>query len=189
MEKEKDLMKILKKNIGTSEHFVALATINPRLYQEINLLMIKYLVQSQNIPGLYVTLNKPFEVMFGLFKKEGINTDMVIFIDAVTATAGGNAEKTKNCLFIGNPENLSDISLAMDQAIRSIPSGEKFLFFDSLDTLLIYNKPVTVAKFIHFLATKMRVWKVKGIIISLSRESNRELIDELSQFCDVRFDL
>ena len=189
MEKEKDLINILKKYIGASKNYVALATVNPRLYQEINLFMIKYLVKEEGIPGLYVTLNKPFEVLYRLFKREGINTEMIIFIDAITMTAGGNIERIKNCLFIGNPENLSDISMAMDQAVRSIPSEEKFLFFDSLDTLLMYNKAVTVARFIHFLASKMRVWRVKGIIISLSRESNKELIDELSQFCDVRFEL
>jgi hypothetical protein len=34
----------------------------------------------------------------------------------------------------------------------------------------------------------MRVWKVKGIIISLERDADKELIEELSQFCDVVID-
>ena len=189
MEKENGLSSTLKRRIGKVRNYVALAIINPKLYQKINLGIIRNLIQKEKTPGLYVTLNKPFEVMFNLFKKENIDTDMIIFIDAVTRTAGGNIEKSKNCLYIGNPEDLSDISLAMDQAISGIPTEEKFLFFDSLDTLLIYNKPITVAKFVHFLAGKMRVWKVKGIIISLSTGSNKELIDELSQFCDVRLEL
>jgi len=46
----------------------------------------------------------------------------------------------------------------------------------------------TVARFIHFLAGKMRVWQVKAIIISLERKEDKELIDELSQFCDVIMD-
>ena len=115
--------------------------------------------------------------------------NMVIFIDAVTKTAGGRTNKTKSCLFIGSPENLSDISMAMDQAVRAVPKEEKFLFFDSLNTLLIYNSPQVVAKFIHFLSGKMRVWKVKGIIITLEKETNKELINELSQFCDVVLEL
>ena len=77
----------------------------------------------------------------------------------------------------------------MDQAVRAIPGEKKFLFFDSLSTLLIYNKPITVAKFIHFLSGKMRMWRVKGIIISLEKESDKELLSELSQFCDIRLDL
>ena len=84
---------------------------------------------------------------------------------------------------------MSDISISMDQAVRAIPSDEKFLFFDSLSTLLMYNNVGTVAKFIHFLAGKMRVWKVKGIIVSLRKEKDSELIENLMQFCDVMLEL
>ena len=124
-----------------------------------------------------------------LFERKKIDTKLIIFIDAVTKTVGGNIKKTRNCLYIGNPENLSDISLAMDQAVRALGNKEKFLFFDSLSTLLIYNKVNTVARFIHFISGKMRIWKVKGIIISLQKDKDKELIDELSQFCDVTIKL
>jgi len=70
----------------------------------------------------------------------------------------------------------------------ALPGKEKFLFFDSLPTLLLYNSVETVARCVHFLDIKMRVWKVKGIIISLERQANKEPIDELSQFCDVLID-
>lgn len=103
--------------------------------------------------------------------------------------ANGDIKKTKECLYIGSPENLSDIAVAMEQAVMAIQSEDKFLFFDSLNTLLLYNKAITVAKFIHFLSTKMRTWKVKGIIVSLHKDKDKELIDELSQFCDVIMDM
>ncbi len=182
----------IKKEFGDKvkdlKEYVALATIDAKNYQKINLEIIKHLVENKNIPGVYVTLNKPFKTMQSILKKEKIDTDMIIFIDAVTKTSGGKTEKTDNCLFIGSPDNLSDISIAMDQAVRSLPSKEKFVFFDSLSTLLIYNSLATVAKFIHFLAGKMRVWKVKGVIVSLRKEKDQELIDELMQFCDVILD-
>ena len=114
---------------------------------------------------------------------------MVIFIDAVTQTSGGEIERTDSCLFIGSPEKLSDISVAMDQAVRSLPSKDRFVFFDSLNVLLMFNHVGTVGRFIHFLAGKMRAWRVKGIIVSLEKEKNKELIEELSQFCDVTLDI
>lgn len=180
---------ILEKNLSGVQQYVALATVDASKYQETNIEFISYLTTVSNTPGVYVTLNKPFATLDALFKKAGINTDMVIFIDAVTRTSGGAIEKTSKCLFIGSPENLSDISLAMDQAVRAIPGEQRFLFFDSLSTLLIYNKATTVAKFVHFLSGKMRVWGVKGIIITLEKESDKELLSELSQFCDIRLEL
>ncbi len=170
------------------KEYVALATVEASKYQKTNMGIIKQLVNNEKVPGVYVTLNKPFRIIKDILKKDDINSDMIIFIDAVTKTSGGEIKKTDNCLFIGSPENLSDISIAMDQAVRAVPSEEKFVFFDSLNTLLIYNKVATVARFIHFLAGKMRVWKVRGIIVSLQKEKNKELIDELMQFCDVSID-
>lgn len=176
-------------SVAKSTNYVVLAKVDAKKYQETNLEIIKYLTTEQNTAGVYVTLNKPFKTMLSLFANKGIDSKMIIFIDAVTKTTESQIEKKENCLFIGNPENLSDISLAMDQAVRSIPGKDKFLFFDSLDTLLIYNGPAIVAKFIHFLSGKMREWSVKGIIVSLSRESNKELLQELSQFCDMIWEL
>jgi len=182
---EEEIGEHFKEKVKGLDEYVTLATVNTSQYQKTNIGIIKELTNKENIPGVYVTLNKPFRIMKDIFKKEKINSDLIIFIDAVTKTSGGDIKKTENCLFIGSPENLSDISIAMDQAVKAIPSEKKFVFFDSLDTLLIYNKAATVARFIHFLAGKMRVWKVKGIIVSLQKEKNKELIEELMQFCDV----
>jgi len=175
------------KQLRELKEFVVLATVKAKDYQKTNLEIVKNLTQEFNIPGVYVTLNKPYSVIKNIFEKSKIDTRLIIFIDAITKVAG-EAKKTKNCLFIGNPENLSDISIAMDQAVRALPGKDKFLFFDSLNTLLIYNEIQTVIKFIHFLASKMRVWKVKGIIISLEKKADEELINELSQFCDIKID-
>jgi KaiC/GvpD/RAD55 family RecA-like ATPase len=168
------------------KEYVALATVNAKDYQKTNLEIIKHFVNEEKTPGVYVTLNKPFSAVNKLFKENGVDNRLILFIDAVTRAP--EVKKTKECLFIGSPEKLSDISVAMDQAVRSLPTKNKFLFFDSLSTLLIYNKAVTVAKFIHFLAGKMREWGVKGIIISLEKQSDKELIDQLMQFCDIYFD-
>lgn len=175
------------KQLKELKEFVVLATVKAKDYQKTNLEIVKHLTADMSIPGVYVTLNKPYSVMKNIFEKSKIDARLIIFIDAVTKIAG-EVKKTKNCLFIGNPENLSDISIAMDQAVRALSGKDKFLFFDSLNTLLIYNTVPTVIKFIHFLASKMRIWKVKGVIISLEKKSDKELINELSQFCDVKID-
>lgn len=175
----------LRSKLKDLKEYVALATVEAKDYQKTNMEIIKHLTEEQNIPGVYVTLNRPYETMENTLKKVGIDTRMIIFIDAITKIAGGNILKKRNCLFIGSPERLSDISIAMDQAVRALPH-EKFVFFDSLSILLLYNHPNTVAKFIHFLSGKMRVWHVRGIIISLRKKEDEGLIKELLQFCDVK---
>jgi len=182
------LSKENKKKLIELKEYVALATINSK-YNNANIELIKYMTEEVKSPGVYVTLNKPFKTIESDLKNSKVDTRIIIFIDAVTKTVGGEIKKTDRCLFIGSPENLSDLSIAMDQAITSLKGKDKFLFFDSLNTLLLYNSAETVARFIHFLAGKMRIWKVKGIIISLEKKANKELIDELSQFCDIKFEI
>ncbi|MBU90352.1 hypothetical protein CMO94_02320 [Candidatus Woesearchaeota archaeon] len=134
-----------------------------------------------------VTLNKPFDVMQSLLKQNKIDSGLVIFIDGITRVSENT--KIKNCLFIGSPEKLSDISVAMDQAVKALQTKDKFIFFDSINTLSVFNKPGTVAKFVYFLAGKIREWKVRGVIISIKKDADDSLIDELTQFCDSRIDL
>ena len=176
-----------EKEVKARKAYVVLATVDPKHYEKTNLELVKHMIREKKIPGVYVTLNKPYDTVKERFDSFGIDTDKIIFIDAVSKPAGGGIMKTKHCLFIGNPENLSDISLAMDQAVRAFPH-DKFLFFDSLSTLLLYNSSQTVARFIHFMASKMRLWKVQGIIISLHKTVDKDLIADLSQFCDVIID-
>ena len=173
-----------KKGVKGLEDYIVLVTVDPNAYQKSNLEIISLLVKDQKTPGVYVTLNKPFNVMQRLLKQNRIDDRFIIFIDGIT-----KVEENKNCLFIGSPEKLSDISIAMDQAVSALPTKEKFIFFDSINTLQVFNKPGTVARFVYFLASKIRGWKIKGVIISIRKNVDESLTNELTQFCDARIDL
>lgn len=181
-----EFKKTFKKEVKSLKDYILLVTVDAKNYQNAVINLIKFLVTEQNIPGVYVTLNKPYEIMQRVFINNNIDTRLVIFIDANSRT---ESKKVENCLYIGSPEKLSDMSVAMDQAIKALPLAEKFLIFDSLNTLAIFNKPVTIARFAHFLTGKMREWKIKGIIITLEKETDPALLDELTQFSDARIDL
>ena len=179
-----ELKETFKKEIKSLKDYILLITVDAKNYQKIIIDVVKSLVE-QNIPGVYVTLNKPFEIMQRILASNNIDTRLIIFIDVASRT---EAKKVENCLYIGSPEKLSDMSVAMDQAIKALPI-EKFLIFDSLNTLSIFNKQATVARFVHFLTGKMREWKVKGVIITLEKETEQFLLDELTQFSDARIDI
>lgn len=181
-----ELKETFKKEVKSLEDYILLITVDARNYQKTVIDIVKFLVNEQGIPGVYVTLNKPYDIMQRAFVSNDIDQRLVIFIDATSRT---ESKKVENCLYIGSPEKLSDISVAMEQAVKAIPTGDKFLIFDSLNTLTIFNKPGTVARFIHFLTGKMREWKIKGIIITLEKETEQALLDELTQFSDARIDL
>ena len=177
-----------KKYLEGKKDYVALVKVSSKDYEKTNVELIRYFTEEENIPGIYVTLNKAFDIVKERLTENSVDTRVIIFIDAVVKRSKNDVSKTEDCLFIGSPEKLSDISIAMDQAVKALPGKDKFVFFDSLSTLLLYNNPTSVARFIHFLSNKIRSWWVKGIIISLRREKDKELIEELLQFCDIQID-
>ncbi|MBI2108441.1 hypothetical protein HYU10_00730 [Candidatus Woesearchaeota archaeon] len=183
-----DVRDSFKKAVQNLKDYIVLVTVDAKKYQETNLQILKFLVSERHTPGVYVTLNKPYDIMRRTMEASGIDTRLIIFIDTVTQLEGGTLRKLDNCLLIGSPEKLSDISVAMDQAINSLPKEKRFLFFDSLNTLAIFNSPAIVARFVHFLTVKMREWKISGVIISLERDIDRKVLDELTQLCDSRLD-
>ncbi len=182
-----ELKETFKREVKSLKDYIILITVDAKAYQKAYVDIVKFLVNEQGIPGIYVTLNKPYEIMQRNLAGSNIDSRLIIFVDA-TSRAGGT-KRTDNCLYIGGPEKLSDMSVAMDQAVKALPKDDKFLIFDSLSTLSIFNSPGTVARFIHFLTGKMREWKVKGIIMTLEKETRHELLEELTQFSDARIDL
>jgi KaiC/GvpD/RAD55 family RecA-like ATPase len=184
-----DTKKKFSLGVKNLEDYIVLINVNPANYQKSNVDIIQLLVNDQKTPGVYVTLNKPYDVMRRLFNENNIDTSLIIFIDGISKVEEGDGKRIKNCLFIGSPEKLSDISVAMDQAVKSLPTKDKFIFFDSINTLQLFNKPGTVARFVYFLASKIREWKVKGIIISIKKGADQSLTNELMQFCDTTIEL
>lgn len=181
-----EVKEIFKKEVKSLKDFILFITVDAKNYQKATIDVVSFLVNEKGIPGVYVTLNKPYEIVQRNLANNGIDTRLMIFIDA---TSRAEERKVDNCLCIGSPEKLSDMSVAMEQAVKALPTDEKFLVFDSLNTLSIFNRSGTVARFLHFLTGKLREWEIKGIIITLKKETEQALADYLMQFSDANIDI
>ena len=181
---EVDIAETLKEKLDEiPEPFICLVVTPTEKYQSVNFELLKYMVNEKKIPGVYVTVNKPYEVIKRRFE-DFVDTRMVIFIDAVTRASGGKPREEEGVLYIDSPKNLTDISIAISEAAQSIPEGKKFILFDTLSTLLLYNSAGTVARFTHFLIGRMRMWGAEGALLSLEKETGETVISQISQFCD-----
>ena len=121
-----------KKAVRNLKDYIVLVTVDAKKYSESNMQILKYLVCEQKTPGVYVTLNKPHDIIERFMDSSKIDKRLVIFIDAVTRTEGGESKKIDKCLLIGSPEKLSDISIAMEQAVKSLPNEKRFIFRKAL---------------------------------------------------------
>lgn len=151
--------------------------------------ILSYLTNEKNIPGVYVSLNKPITVLHDMFEKCNVNTEMILFIDAISKMSDIGLKSHDNCFYLRSPKDLSDISIAISEALNSINKKKKFVFFDSLNTFLLYSNENLTARFFHFVIGKIRIMGAQSFIVSLKKGVSKKLLTELSQFCDYYIDL
>ncbi|ODS39926.1 hypothetical protein BEH94_03640 [Candidatus Altiarchaeales archaeon WOR_SM1_SCG] len=166
------------------EQFVILIVSTQEKYEDTNIEILKLLCNEQKLSGLYITIDHSYEITAKKLSKKGIDTDNLFFIDLITSTQEKIPRRTKNCLFIPSPKSLTDLGIAIDEAIHSAKNKQKFLFVESVSALLLYNTVGTVKKLEHFLAVRMRMGGLKGILISLHERTEMEIIPFLAEFCD-----
>jgi len=164
--------------------FVILVVSPSEIYEKTNAKILKLLCNEEKISGIYITFNQSCETLFELLTGAGVDTSKLFFIDMVTKNVSGKTERTKNCLFIPSPKEISDLGVAIDESIRMSGENKEFLFVDSVSALLLYNSMGTARKFEHFLTIRMRLGSLKGILMSLNSGTEKEIVPFLAQFCD-----
>lgn len=159
---------------------VVLALIDPVKYQDAVVELLRYF-GAKTPRGIYVSLNKPFAVLTKAFEKAGVSTKSLFFVDAITNVPSTEENSTASCL--GSGTGLSNLCIGISKAVSRF-GEDKFLFLDSLSTLLIYNDSKAVAKFAHLLTEKMRRWGTSGILLTVEMNAERDVVSQLAPFCD-----
>ncbi len=173
---------------GLPENWLLLFIVNTEDNLEANMAILNEVLKQEDTTGIYVTLNRSYESLIKILEKHNIKTDKLFFLDCVTKTLDAKKEE-KQCLFLENPQNLTNITIAIDEIVKTMPSKNKSLFIDSMSTLLIYNRVETVSKFMHVLTGKIRVLNLNGVIFAIEKELDPELDDQLNLVVDKTVDL
>ena len=179
-----EMNEIIESRFGEAEYpLVSLVSSSASRYADVSPALLNFLINSKNMPGIYVSLNKPYVAIKRILEPQ-INFDMMYVIDGTTKLTSGKCEKIDRCLFIENISNLTDITFILDQALDAITSERKFIVFDSLTTLLAYNSEDAVFKFVHYITGRMRMLGADGVFITLDQKSDLEFQSRVSMFCD-----
>ncbi|MFH1473543.1 MAG: hypothetical protein ABIE55_01480 [Candidatus Aenigmatarchaeota archaeon] len=154
-------------------NFVLMVLVDSINYSKVNLGILDYIINKMQVGGVYISVNRPADSMIKTLQEKNINTKKMFFIDCISKTVSGKMERKENILYATSPENLTDIGFAISQIIKSTKSPDYFLFLDSVSTLLIYNSVRSVAKFSHFLINIIRMNNLKGVVMSVEKETDK----------------
>jgi hypothetical protein len=170
---------LIDKQASSIENPVVLLSVNPMVYQEGILSAIKYFSERFGM-GLYISLNKPCAVLQGAFEKDGMAPGGLVYLDSITNTP---ERRTSSCHYLGRMRELTDLCIAMVKMI-SEEKEVKFVFVDSVSTLLIYNDPKSVTRFCHSVTEKLRSLSLPAALVLVEMEEGRDVVAQLAQFCD-----
>ena len=129
----------------------------------------------------YITLNLPYNSLVRNLTSRGIDVSSFYFIDAITQTAE-MAVKSDSVEYVSSPGALTELSLSISNLLETRKFD--YLVFDSLSTLLVYESPLIVTKFIHSLMAKIRVVGCKSIFTCLRQDSDSMLLKDINMFAD-----
>jgi hypothetical protein len=178
-----DYLEKLRNGInGSTNDQIILVETTPEKSQEVTMELVKLLL-GKNDKGIVVSANRPYTNLVNVYKRNDINVSKMFILDCISKNQNGGEFKADNAVFIENLSSLTDISLSINEHLNG-NSDSKFVIFDSITTMLIHNKPYIFARFIHNVLTKMRIYGVGGVLISISDNSNREIRAEIAQLCD-----
>ena len=175
-------MKVMEVFDGLPPAFTVILVL-PRAQHELRYLRLVKYFTDRGVPGVYVTLNKSTAELLGEMKPQGIKTDKIYFVDAVTKIADGVETDEGNISYLESPEEITELNFESEHAINNLAKGKGFVIVDSITTLLVYNKTATVEKFIHALSQKIKNQGLQGVLFA-AESTDKETLDTIAQFCD-----
>ncbi len=134
----------------------------------------------------YVTLNKTSDALKDTFKKGNIETENIIFIDAISKTIKGITGEIDDCYFVSSPGALTEMSLVIS---KFLSHNFDYLIFDSITNLAIYERKEPIGKFISHVINNIRVGGTKAVFLALKVKEQEALMQETEMFVDKVIDL
>ncbi len=170
------------------DNYVVLIVVKPSNYQDARRALFRRLISREGLKGIYITVNKRYDNIKTELKQEKLDADNLQFIDMISKIGEENAGKP-GVDFINSATELTDLMLISEKRLEEIEQGKGFLIFDSISTLLVYNKSDPVEKMAHNLISLLNETGAKGVLLMMDTEEYKGTMQTISQFCDKMFRL
>jgi len=135
----------------------------------------------------YVSINKLYDPLVKGLAANKVDVGKFFFIDCISRGVMRTPNKIENCEFLSSPQALTEMHISISKNLKAKKS--EALLFDSLSTLLVYEREVLVIRFVHGLIGAVRGVGSKAFLTVLEGDTRGELVKSLGMFTDqtIRF--
>jgi len=164
---------------------IILALSPSRTYRENTIRMMQEIQKDPDLRVIVICVNQPAAFLSDYYKKNGIDTNRIFFIDAITQYATGTAPAPlDNCRFVSKPNDLTSMGIAVTTILKQFEGQKTVIFLDSVNAMLIHSSSADLTKFIHFIISKLRILSIAGILLAVEKGLDPVLLSQLSTFAD-----
>ncbi|MFA5105703.1 MAG: RAD55 family ATPase [Candidatus Micrarchaeia archaeon] len=118
-------------------------------------------------------------------RSKAADRSKVRYIDCYSWTIGKEKEDSSNDIPVQGPNSLNDLSIAINTAMsESSPAFKKRAVFHSLSTLLLYNQPEVVFKFVQVTGARLKSQGATVIYLLESEMHDEKAISTLRHLMD-----
>lgn len=175
---------VKKLNVGNA----ALFQIPIEFSEKVNSESIAVL-QALGFNGIYISLTKDYNELSQLLMQRGVDMERLHVIDGISEMYGIAKVQEKPVSYVEGPLRIDDISHLVEKLSEPQNETKKFVFLDSLTTVLLYNSLDRTLNFCNFLFQSINHFNLLGFFTSVSTGNvNNQLIDELKQSTAITID-
>jgi hypothetical protein len=129
-------------------------------FVRVNLMMLRGLSEERNLPGIFISVDRPHQYMIHLLSMHKIKAEQLVYLDAISRFSADFKVASANVSYIDGPFRIDHLPMAMNEWMKSgngktLSTGNcSFAIIDNLSTLLTYNSFNSVQIFLqNFLQT------------------------------------
>ncbi|MDD5111447.1 MAG: hypothetical protein PHG85_02780 [Candidatus Altiarchaeota archaeon] len=167
---------------GMSPTSIILVSVESSQHSDAVSALLRIVVTETGVNSTYISISLPYQQLMQVLAKNNVPPEKLSVVDCISRMAGQKPE-AGNAFFVEMPSYLEEVALYTERSLSQL-SEPKFIFLDSLSSLMIYNDAHSVEQFTHLLINKMRLEKFGGIIISIKQKENEALVKTLVPMCD-----
>jgi len=146
---EKHISKVLAKH---KQGAVVMLELPAENYFETGADFIK-LLANKGFRGLYVSFQRPYQNVASLLKDKGVSLDKFLFVHACTVPG---EKPDPRCTCVPMDSGIDEFAKAIYTNLSRLKGKKKFIFVDSLTTIVLYKQLSEFMRFSEFLIREVK---------------------------------
>ena len=168
-------MKLITKALkDVPEDSILYLSVDVANYYVAMLATMDHLKNNLKMSGVYVSASRSADRIRSHLKMEKIDIQHLYFVDTISILSGARTS-SKGVQIVESPAMLETILLKIRWFFRHIKTEERFVFFDSLNALSVYNEPKLMCEFLHILINLMRAQEVMTVLLAVEDQTPLEV--------------